>query len=150
MTQSKCSKCKETKDLTLFSLKVVTKRPYSWCKACVSAASQLWKKKNPKKHVEYCKQWRLDNPDKWKDVRYQYEYGISLQDYNCFYRAQNGCCAICKTSQEELKRTLAVDHSHRTGKVRGLLCDSCNKGIGNLHDSIDRLASAIVYLKDAE
>jgi hypothetical protein len=61
--------------------------------------------------------------------------------------AQGNCCAICKRDQKEFKRKLAVDHDHHTGEVRGLLCDSCNGGIGKLKDSIELLERAILYLK---
>lgn len=60
---------------------------------------------------------------------------------------QNNCCAICKTHIEKLKKRLAVDHCHKSGKVRGLLCGNCNNGIGRFKDRIDLLQRAICYLK---
>ena len=59
--------------------------------------------------------------------------------------AQDGKCAICSNPQEN--RRLAVDHCHKTGKVRGLLCQGCNTGIGGLKDDTERIKKAIDYLK---
>jgi hypothetical protein len=59
---------------------------------------------------------------------------------------QGGCCAICGTDTPGTSGIFAVDHDHKTGKVRGLLCRSCNVGIGNLGDDPKRLKEAIRYL----
>ena len=75
-----------------------------------------------------------------------YTYGINLKEYNEMINEQNGCCAICGRHQLELFNTLAVDHCHITGKVRGLLCMDCNVGIGKLKDDIDLLKKSIDYL----
>ncbi len=57
-------------------------------------------------------------------------------------RAQGNACKICHK-----KAALAVDHDHRTGAVRGLLCMSCNTGLGHLYDSVDNLLAALEYLR---
>jgi hypothetical protein len=59
---------------------------------------------------------------------------------------QDGKCAICWCKSQGERRRFAVDHCHNSGKVRGLLCDNCNKGIGNLKHSPEILARAITYL----
>lgn len=77
-------------------------------------------------------------------------YGISLQDMRAMAEAQDHKCAICgKPEQEErggYTRHLAVDHSHEDGTVRGLLCQSCNTGLGKFRDDPVILARAIAYL----
>jgi len=80
------------------------------------------------------------------------KFGLDEEQYNKILLQQNNCCAICKTdighySKSNKKCRLAVDHDHKTGKVRGLLCNSCNRALGLLKDSITNLHSAIVYLK---
>jgi len=70
------------------------------------------------------------------------KYGITLEDYNSMFRNQNGRCAICNRDGREL----AVDHDHTTGKIRGLLCFSCNTSIGKFNDDISILKSAINYI----
>ena len=71
-----------------------------------------------------------------------HRYGIGLGDLNKMMESQQGKCAICK---EPL--SLKVDHNHKTGKVRGLLCNGCNRGLGFFTDNMSVLESAICYLK---
>lgn len=78
-----------------------------------------------------------------KDVHYIAAYGISHDDYLALGDRQHWKCAICK---ELPVKKLEVDHCHRTGKVRGLLCGYCNKGLGHFKDSKARLLFAISYL----
>ncbi len=73
-------------------------------------------------------------------------YGLSSEEYEALLRAQEGLCALCKQC-ESRDRRLSVDHDHENGKVRGLLCDDCNKGLGLLGDSTERLSIALAYLK---
>lgn len=74
----------------------------------------------------------------------KHKYGIAPEDYEKMYNEQEGVCAICKKPHGE--RRLCVDHDHLTGKVRGLLCDGCNLGIGYFRENQAALASAIEYL----
>lgn len=86
--------------------------------------------------------------------RYQLKkFGLDEEQYYKILSFQNNCCAICKTdtghySKNNKKCRLAVDHDHKTGKVRGLLCNSCNRALGLLKDSAINLQNAIVYLKE--
>ena len=77
-----------------------------------------------------------------------HKYGITLEDYNQMFADQEGCCKVCDRHQSEFTNNLCVDHCHTTGKVRGLLCFSCNTGIGHLKDDIELLKRAITYLGD--
>ena len=61
---------------------------------------------------------------------------------------QDGCCAICGQPQKDLKRKLALDHCHVTGRVRGLLCNNCNLLLGCAKDNVYRLQSAVDYLSE--
>ena len=76
-----------------------------------------------------------------RNCAYNYRYGISLEEYNQLYAMQNGLCKIC-----EQQKDLHVDHDHKTGVVRGLLCTDCNKGLGLMRDDIIILSNAIKYL----
>lgn len=73
------------------------------------------------------------------------KYGIDLKEFRRLLDVQAGGCAICRNLNG--KRRLAVDHCHKTGKVRGLLCTRCNVGLGAFLDSIDKLKRAIAYLR---
>lgn len=71
-------------------------------------------------------------------------FGISVDEYDVMFDLQKGLCAIC--NGEDSKR-LAVDHCHKTNKVRGLLCQSCNLSIGRMGDDPDRLRRAAEYIE---
>lgn len=73
------------------------------------------------------------------------KYGMTIAEYDAMYAKQKGECAICKTSIEG-KGNAKIDHDHRTGKTRGLLCNRCNRALGLLYDDCDVLRSAISYL----
>lgn len=75
-------------------------------------------------------------------------YGITIEEYETMVNAQNGNCAICGRNKSEFKTSLHVDHDHKTGKIRGLLCSNCNSGIGNLRDDVSLLKKAINYLEN--
>lgn len=74
------------------------------------------------------------------------KFGITPEDYFKLLEKQNFKCAICGILQEDYSRRLAVDHDHETGKIRGLLCNNCNVGLGNFQDSKNNLTNAINYL----
>lgn len=78
------------------------------------------------------------------------KYKISIDDYDRMFEAQGGRCAICNNVQTHTYKgsvtRLAVDHDHKTGKVRGLLCHECNAGIGFLHEDKTLLRKAVTYL----
>lgn len=76
------------------------------------------------------------------------KYGINNDIYNQMFADQEGKCKICSKHQSEEKVALAVDHCHETGKIRGLLCDVCNRGIGYFKEDIESLQNAIDYLKE--
>ena len=76
----------------------------------------------------------------------KHQYGITEDHYLAMIDDQWGCCAICGTPDETIGQHLCVDHDHKTGAVRGLLCSNCNKGIGLLKDDPKVLESAIRYL----
>lgn len=79
-----------------------------------------------------------------RSANLKYNFGIDLDAYNELYKKQNKVCAICKT--HETKNRLHVDHCHKTGKVRGLLCGRCNTALGSFQDNLKWLQAAIDYL----
>lgn len=76
----------------------------------------------------------------------RYQYGITGEQYDALHEMQKGLCYICRHSPKN--RALHVDHCHRTGTIRGLLCHRCNVALGFFKDDIDRLEDAIAYLLD--
>jgi hypothetical protein len=74
-------------------------------------------------------------------------YGLTLEDYDAMLENQNGVCAICNKEETTKNKNLFVDHDHQTGKVRSLLCNNCNSGLGQFNDNVNLLESAVLYLK---
>ena len=90
-------------------------------------------------------------PGDRKEYYIQRSYGITMDAYNDMLKKQNGCCAICLGDDPKSPARVNhwyVDHCHTTGKVRGLLCNACNRALGNFGDSIENLERAILYLKN--
>ena len=100
--------------------------------------------------AEYYREHRKAYKTDYKDSDLRRRFGISLFDYSQMLLAQGGKCAICGGTDGGHRngdpKALAVDHCHTTGKVRGLLCEACNTGIGKLKEDVEILQSAIRYL----
>lgn len=85
-----------------------------------------------------------------RDYKLQRNYGITVEEYDEMLEAQGGGCAICGKTPEENGRRLAVDHNHETDKLRGLLCNSCNSGLGYFQDKPEICCWAMLYLEEYE
>jgi hypothetical protein len=96
-----------------------------------------YKQRNPEKDV-MVKRWRKSNLKK---------FGLDIEKYNAILEQQDYKCAICGIEINKLKRNLAIDHDHKTGKVRGLLCFRCNVTLGRFDDDIELFNKIINYLK---
>lgn len=112
-------------------------------------------KKSPcvaKKLLENGRKYKRGNPEVVKNGHLKRKFGITVEDFKKMQSEQNGVCKICGKSETRLKKgsdkiaDLAVDHCHKTGQVRGLLCFKCNSSIGKLGDSVELLQKAIDYL----
>lgn len=107
----------------------------------------IWKEVIPSQDsAKYQREWRKQNPDKVKTYDLKSKFGISLFEYNDLRHTQNYSCKICGTKETDLDENLVVDHCHTTGKIRGLLCHCCNRGLGLLKDDTEILQKAIDYL----
>lgn len=93
--------------------------------------------------------WYKENPEARKKIIRKNVYGITPEQYNELFEKQKGCCFACKTNHTDLKRGLLIDHCHTTGRIRGLLCDGCNKALGCIKDNPETLLNLINYLKNA-
>ena len=74
-------------------------------------------------------------------------YGITVEEYEEIAAHQNHVCWICREEEKTKRRRLHVDHDHKTGEIRGLLCVKCNSGLGGFRDSPELLERAIEYLR---
>jgi hypothetical protein len=131
----KCSKCNDEKELSEFNKSKNGKfQKRADCKICQRKAAIARNK------ITY------DSKVKWKRT-IKDNFNLTVDDYNLMFENQKGCCLICKKHQTDFKKRLAIDHCHHSGKIRGLLCSSCNTGLGLFKDNIESLHSAIEYLK---
>lgn len=82
-----------------------------------------------------------------KNYRLQYRHGITLEQYHQMLEDQDHKCAICQRYPEDNpKNPWHVDHDHKTGKIRGILCHACNTALGNFKDDPETLGNALKYL----
>lgn len=99
------------------------------------------------------KRWQAANADRIAEKRYGWRrtlrtFGWTPEDYDRQLEAQGGVCAICGSRSPGKRLTkFCVDHDHETGTVRGLLCTSCNQGIGLLGDTLEGVEAAAAYLR---
>ncbi len=91
------------------------------------------------------RRWKT-NP-KYREEKRARRYGISVQDYKIMLARQRGACAICRKKSEQ---TLCIDHCHKTGKVRGLLCRKCNIALGFYGDDPRLTRAATAYLEASQ
>lgn len=75
------------------------------------------------------------------------KYGLTLAEFDRMLAAQNGACAICGTTRPGASGSMRIDHDHRTGRIRALLCDRCNRALGIVNDDVSLLQAAIRYLQ---
>ena len=113
----------------------------------IKIRTKNWAIKNKDKVNQKSKEWQRKNPEKVRNNQLRYEYGITIDDYNQLLIKQENRCAICKRHSD---KTLVVDHNHQNGKVRGLLCRTCNTAIGLLNDNYLLLLEASNYLQSYE
>lgn len=142
-----CRKCEQLKEETEFALRGAGKRRNDECKKCYNATAKRRYRSSPEqlqKNRADAKAYRDAHPDLYRDSKLRTTFGIGLSDYNDMLSQQNGRCAICKRLPG--KRRLGVDHDHKTGKVRGLLCGPCNVILGFVDDNPEALLDAMFYL----
>jgi Autographiviridae endonuclease VII len=130
---SRCPKCKQIKKITEFN-----KDKYTFTGLAIYCRSCNRLKSKTQYHT---------HKDNHKNTQLKSDFGITLEQYKEKLKNQNNCCAICKSLPKN-NRMLSVDHCHKTGKVRGLLCSGCNSGLGYFKDNINIIAIAIKYLQN--
>jgi hypothetical protein len=145
-----CKICKQLKTKNNFA-------PQGYqCRQCRTEKQRLYYAAMPpktaeqrKKATEYQKAYRLKNLEKVKqDSRVRHikrKFNLTQEEYNDMLKAQNGVCATCN-QKCKTGNHLAVDHDHKTGKIRGLLCKDCNTSLGLLKEDIQILENLKNYI----
>lgn len=125
------------------------------CRLCSIKWQDNFRKNNPDKIKQYQQTLSIKRKRN-RRIMYRHllkrKYNLTLADYDRMFEEQKGLCEICNFSETVLDkhgklRYLAVDHCHKTGKTRGLLCSRCNMSLGGYRDSIEIHESAARYLK---
>lgn len=158
-----CKKCGVTKPLTEFYRMAGMRDGHrNECKACNLAAQAAKRHADPRPNRERALRWNRDNPERVaaKAAAYRVSgkkrisdrrshlkrrFGLTLDQYDEMLQSQGGGCALCNRLPRPGK-ALHVDHDHETGRVRGLLCFTCNNALGDFEDDPARLGAAISYL----
>jgi hypothetical protein len=154
-----CKICGESKPLDEFYRAATARDGYrSDCKRCNLAARRARYIEDPRKHIQRVMRWQHANPERYRAKLQEYaasgkkkasdrkshlkrKYGLTLEEFGEILALQGGGCAICGRPDAD-----NVDHDHRTGRVRGILCFNCNIAMGQLEDDEDRLAAAMTYV----
>lgn len=133
-----CIKCNLGKEEEDFYWKVKGKKRNNTCKECHKIYRKQHYENNRQKYIDKARAWEAKNGGR-RFVR----YGLTSEQIDQLSMLQNGKCKICNK-----KSWSVVDHDHVTGLVRGLLCQGCNLGLGNLGDNVEGIESALKYLKE--
>ena len=158
-----CNVCGEIKPVTEFYAMIGMRDGFrNDCKACNLAAKARRYAANPEAAKERVRTWQRDNPERLQQYRKAYRsrpevkardrsahlrrtFGITQDEYETRLAGQGGGCAVCRRAPKPGK-SLHVDHDHRSGDVRGLLCFSCNAALGHLADDAERIRALLTYL----
>lgn len=133
-----CSRCKETKPASDFYPDRSGRRKdglHCWCRPCTLEYNRAYIKRNPE-----------ENRERARRSRVKARYGITWQQRDQLIEEQDGKCAVCGDEFRNPKAT-HIDHCHDSGRVRGILCEGCNLGLGSFKDDPRRLLNAVAYLE---
>lgn len=153
--ERECRKCRINKKIEEFPIKFKQRisKGYSWtghlgtCRDCSRKQNSDGALRRYRRSPEKFRK----TPDENHKEKLSQKYGMTVAAYDSLLHKQANGCAICGATNFYQGRTrLGVDHDHKTGAVRGLLCHQCNFGIGGLKDSPDLMRRAIAYLEKQE
>lgn len=155
--QKECSRCHTPTAIDDFPTRC------TFCKGCHAQHVREYSKGLYQDDPQYAQKirernraWKLANPNKAKRANL-YKYNISLEEYDSLLNSQDGRCATCSRLFDDLIRA-CIDHNHACcpgqrscGKcIRGLLCNPCNRALGNINDALPVLKQMIVYLEERQ
>ena len=142
-TMKKCSECKVEKDPSEFHKRKDSKDGLQGkCKKCNTSKVRKWQEDNPEQYETI---WKKNSFGPEYRLRKRARvYGLSVEQLSKMLDDSDGVCEICRKPP---KKWLVVDHCHLTLKVRGILCEGCNKALGFFKDDIGVMEAAILYLK---
>jgi hypothetical protein len=132
----RCTKCKVVKPRSEFYAHGKAKGGvHSECKVCECAKQRALTAANPERAALINRRSKL-----------KASYGLTLKQYQELLDTQNGTCAVCGTETPGGRGAFVVDHDHKTNRIRGLLCNACNVGLGCFKDDVTTILKAVRYL----
>ncbi len=161
-----CSGCKLIKLLDDFHNANNTKSgKQSQCKSCAVLSARKWKIKNPEKSLEVNRNWVKRNPEASKNYHRKNRtkrlehtakklYNLDSLEYRSLFLKYQNKCAVCLNEETKIDhrtgniKRLSIDHDHKTGKVRGLLCSNCNLLLGHSKENKNTLLKMIDYINE--
>ncbi len=148
-TSRTCPRCGQVKALDQYGVRP-SGAAKGYCKPCMAEYDAEYAKTAEGAPKRKRAALKYSGSEKRLDLELRKRYGISAAEYHAMVKRQGGRCAICRSESvmvEQVDRRWHVDHCHKTGKVRGLLCNRCNMAIGLLGDDPDRAVRAAKYLR---
>lgn len=134
-----CKACDTNKVKTAFHKDSSSKRGHAYyCKSCATSKSRKWHKE----HID-----DAEYKEARRNSNFKTKYNLTLEQRQEKLQTQNNACAICQTPLNSHGTYTHTDHCHKTGRVRGILCTNCNRGLGHFKDNMNFLENAIKYLK---
>ena len=112
-----------------------------------AAFRKKWNEENRDKMVAYRKEYFVRNANRIRQAYLLRRFGITEEQYEELLNKQDGRCAVCLRHQSDFSRRMAVDHNHKTGEIRGLLCNFCNHRVVGKHNDSELLRRAADYLE---
>jgi hypothetical protein len=147
-TEKACSVCSQLKPLSDFHIdRAAIDGRRHLCADCARAKRRADYRADPERYRTAKRRWYQENLEQARraslDNQRKILYGITPEIFREMVTAQNGVCSIC---EQEPKRW-SIDHDHKTGAIRGVICKTCNSGLGLFGDDPDRLLRAMEYLR---
>ncbi len=129
---------------------------YEKNKVRMNQRSKDYEKKNAEAVSKRNREYYKVNKENQRQVRMKKRYGLTVEQFNALLAKQENRCAICRKHFAVITGDLksngltkpVIDHDHSTGKVRGLLCQHCNSGLGMFDDSVSTIVNAGCYLEN--
>ncbi len=158
----KCATCREHKPISEFSKRkrITSQGEVSYfrsaCRPCEAVAGREWRLLNPIKSRKATTRWRENNQEKVsrqdRNHHFQRSFGLTIEDVDRMIEQQEGKCANigCRRTLSRGRKTDSahLDHDHKTGKVRAVLCQACNVALGRLREDPNVIAGLLEYLRE--
>lgn len=146
----RCISCNTEKDITEFYFRKKENKYHNQCKICIKEKNKVYALKYKVQKSNYQKQYYVNNKNILNKNRHNYDlkrtYNITLEQKEQMLSNQNYKCKCCKKDLTQLNsKRIHIDHNHTTGKVRGILCQTCNLAFGLMKECPNNIKKLLEY-----